>query len=326
MRKRKSNRTEKKKPAGFYSEMSDDELLANITENHRGKSITEFRLDCWGAYDVTRERRFMDKLVKSGIIMRKATKRGFFSDMSDEELIDYITEKYIGRTLGDLHRNRAIYIARKRGLVDGLVKKGVLIRSHRYNFFLQITDEELIDYISRQHNGKKIIEFQEKDNRAYKTARERRLLDKLVENGVLVRKSRAGYFFRMEDGELIDYIVKTHKGKTLTEFSKDDSRAYEHARRRGLINNLLKEGVLLRLQNKSSTNIKERVIQLLTFTDNSYLEIARGCKIDRGTVLRITDKAIEEGGLDSEYRRPNGALYLTNVRSYSQKKLEEILE
>lgn len=81
-----------------------------------------------------------------------------------------------------------------------------------------------------------------------------------------------------------------------------------------------------RLFKRLSANVKKQILEFITEFSDDYSEIARGIGVSEGSVRNIVVKAVMDGKLNSGYLRPNGALYLENVRRESQQSLEDVLE
>ena len=58
------------------------------------------------------------------------------------------------------------------------------------SYFKSMADERLVEYVIDKHNGKSIGKFYMEDQNAYKMTLERGLIDRLVDEGVLIRKGR----------------------------------------------------------------------------------------------------------------------------------------
>ena len=116
---------------------------------------------------------------------------GFYSEMSKRKLIEYVEKNYDRNTIREFaKRNSGCYdIARKRGLIDKLVEERILIRTmKRPGFFRNMSNDELIDYSKREHSGKKIIQLERSDSACHRHLNMRGLVDKLVDDGMLIRQ------------------------------------------------------------------------------------------------------------------------------------------
>lgn len=84
-----------------------------------------------------------------------------------------------------------------RKVYDLLSEAGVRRKQiHRAKFFMDMDEERLIEYISKNHSGKSITQLQEEDNRAYVTVRKKGLLTELVERRILVRKENEKNYWK----------------------------------------------------------------------------------------------------------------------------------
>lgn len=115
---------------------------------------------------------------------------GYFSKMTDEGLIEYVGKNHLGKSLSAFREDSQAYnVAKERGLSDKLVDEGILIRAKRPSgFFKRMTDEQVIDYVKERYKGNTLSELKKKDNGAYRGTIERKLVDRLVDDGILIRK------------------------------------------------------------------------------------------------------------------------------------------
>ncbi len=154
------------------------------------------------------------------------------------------------------------------------------------------------------------------------------MIDRLVGSGVLVRKQRNLEFIReMSNEEFMKYVSELYQGETINTFRKKDSRLYQIARERKLIDRLVSGGILVRerLVLRIPEKTKQDIISLVEKTVFSYRQIANRLGVSNSFMGNIVKKAIEDGNLDDGYLRPGGWLYLENVRRDSIRSLENCL-
>jgi hypothetical protein len=233
--------------------MSDDDLLTYMSQQHSGKTISQFRKGDGAAYKQAWRRGLIDTLVERNILESNGRRPGFFSKMSDDELTGFIRENYQGSSVSDFSRGKdsqAYDVARQRGLIDSLVARRVLVRQQRkHGFFSKMEDQELTDYIATRYRGKSVSELIEAETSAYQTAWKQGLVQRLIDEGVLTEKRKPKNFFRgMDDEELMRYIGEIHGGEALSTFKKKSPGAHRAARERKLLDSLVSEGILTKQQ------------------------------------------------------------------------------
>ena len=80
----------RKRPRGFFPNMSDEEIMTYIEENHRGKNLREISKSKDGqVYEIACNRNLIDTLVEKGFLIRNGKKKGFYGNMSDDEVVNY---------------------------------------------------------------------------------------------------------------------------------------------------------------------------------------------------------------------------------------------
>ena len=332
------------KPSGFYSGMTNEEFYDFAKRNCKGMGLTEFGKNNRGAYDVARERGLIGRFVEAGILVRGKEPNGFYSGMTYNQFCRFIKENHQGGSITEFIKSNgsAYNIAHERGWIDNLVEEGILIRKIKkcekkrpYMFYSKISDDELYDYVKKNFNKKTISELSDSDSMAYRVTNKRGLIGRFVNDGILIRKKNTpeniksmGFFSKMGKKELGKYVNDNHKGKSITEFYRDDGSAYDNVLREGMIDELVKDDVLVRKKthNRISSETMEEIIELLKESGKSYKEIGRIKKINDKTIRKMLDNAIKNGILDPRYKRPNGQLYLENVRNESIGSLEGALQ
>jgi len=196
-------------------------------------------------------------------------------------------------------------------------------------FFSGTSNEEIYIWVFDRYRGKTLGEFKEDDASLYNVVCQRGIINELVTDGVLIRKINPNRFFlRMNNGILNDYITLRHRNKSIAQFASDDSRAYQIACKRGIIDELVQNGILQRNHGSRhiTQGIKKKVILSLRKSAKSYFNIGLDYNISLHSVKRIASRAIGDGNLDQGYTRPNGALYLAIIRKESSNSLEGVLQ
>ncbi|MEK6878120.1 MAG: hypothetical protein AABY22_00850, partial [Nanoarchaeota archaeon] len=120
-----------------------------------------------------------------------------------------IDERYRGKSPVDLeNEDSSLYNeARSRGLINKLVKKGVLIRLRRKDgIFTSMSDEDLIKYITRNHSGISPRQLEEKDGSIYNTLLQRKIIDQLIQDGILIRAQRKHGVWKS-----LDFVIEEAK-------------------------------------------------------------------------------------------------------------------
>jgi hypothetical protein len=241
--------TKKKKPNGFFKKMTKRQLTDYVRENHYGKSLKEFEDADQSACNTARELGLINSLVEERILIRKQKISGFYTGMNNEQFKEYVTANYKGRTLEEfrMENGSASHYARERGLVSQLVDSGVLIRKARAkSFFGSMTKKQFVAYVKEHYAGKTLSEFSDTDGAACNQARKRKVIGKLVSQGILIRKRTHGKFSRMTKKELKNYILKEHRGDTMEEFRTNSPGAYDLAREQGLVEDFVERGIITR--------------------------------------------------------------------------------
>jgi len=191
--------------------MTNDNLIHYVRSWHFGDSIGEFaRSKGDGAkYHECRKRGLIDGLVEEGTLKRRKRKNGTWCNRNDNSLIHYVRSWHFGDTLTEFQKSKdstAHDECINRGLIDGLVEEGTLIREQRKDgFWKNMNNDNLIHYVRSWHFGDSITEFQKskRDCSGYEECRKRGLIDGLVEEGTLIRENR-------KEGILkdLDYVIK----------------------------------------------------------------------------------------------------------------------
>lgn len=200
--------------------------------------------------------------------MDKRKPHGYWKRMSDEELENYLEKNCAGLSINEVRKGhyRAYTEAKVRGIIDKLIEQEVLSRMLRKRrYFRSMSDETLIDYISKNHKGKTISDFaNSEDNNAYRQARIRGLINYLVKESILIREVKPkGFFKKMSNDELEEHIKSNFSGMTLTEFRTASVAAYGYAKRRDLLKSLIENGIILQERIRYNVDAECRVKSLL---------------------------------------------------------------
>jgi len=258
VRRRLGEETGKRKIKGyrrenrFFNKLEDSDIVRYISDNHKGLKISELEREDPSFVNAIRERGLMDNLVEEGILVRKIKPVGFFSRMSDDEMIAYVQGNYAGIGITVLEKESCALVIqlRKRGLAEGLFEEGILIRKRLSVSPLRyLSDNEFTEYLRENHYGETRTQLAQGSKTAYREIQRRNLADKLIQEGILVNRDKGvgkGFFTRMNDEQLEQYLIENCTDMTLKEASKTNSRAYQLACERGIVDKLVKDGVLIR--------------------------------------------------------------------------------
>jgi len=229
-----------------FKGMSNKRFAEYIEENHNGDTLTNIAQGDKAVYREIKSRELDESLIKKGVLVRKKTAKGKFSNMADEELLDYFRENYSGRTPSycQKHGSRPYFLLSKRGLVDQLVDEGVLV-TKRVGY-TTMSNKSFIEYVRENCSGISLPELI--DIRAqgiWNEANKRGLLEKLLEEGTLVKVDRSKYG-SLKDQEFIELIKNNYSGLRITELIKKDSVAVKELRKRDLVEQVVNMGILMK--------------------------------------------------------------------------------
>jgi len=200
-----------------------------------------------------------------------------------------------------------------------------MVKTKPNGYFSNMTNMELFQYVLDNCYGLTLTLFKLNYNGIYEVANQRKIISELVSRGVLRTGRKPNKFYSsMSKQDLEDYIRENHLNRSIWEFQCRDSSAFKRGKELGIINNLI-GSILVRKRSFLSSDLIERVIFSLQKSSDTYVNIASLVRLADTTVMKIARNAIKEDKLDPEYRRPNGSLYLANVRRESCQRLEEIL-
>jgi len=191
-------------------------------------------------------------MAKGTIQKRRGKNNRGLKNFSDDELVNCFSEKFFGNSPNQVKSaDPYLYIeVSKRGLLPRLREKGVLVRQTAQNRFNRLDDEALVEYVQERYSGSSPyhIELDEENEGRllYSTLRRRKLITKLVRQGVLVRKNAvSGMAASMSDKEIISHARRNYNGQAISAFKKEDKTIYDEARSRGLIDVLVEKGILV---------------------------------------------------------------------------------
>ncbi len=237
----------KKNNRRIWKNLTDKHIIEYVTENYKGEGVSLRGNDRYLS-KILCKRKLIDILTNKGILIRERKEKNLYKNISTKKLVYIVARDYKGKTIDYFSRsNQVLYsIIRKRELIDKLVEKEILIRKHKANyFFKRMSNKDLILYIKKNHKGKIISEFMKEDLAAYQHANKRGLIDKIIEDNIIITRINR-HFLNMGNKELISYINKNCKGKTLSQFQKVDSALYAHVRKRGILDSIVKKGIITR--------------------------------------------------------------------------------
>lgn len=246
---------ENKRENGFFDKLDNDDIIRYINDNYRGLKISELEREDASFVNVIRRRGLMDRLVEEGILMRVCKPTGFFSNMEDDEMINYVRDNYKGWTITPLEKESSALVnnLRNRGLAEGLFEEGTLIRKKPVVSPLRnLSDSEFIKYLEENYYGETRTQLAQENKSAYREIQRRNLADRLIKKGILINREKGlekGFFAKMNDEELKSYLIENCNGVPLKDASLKCSRAYSLASKRGIIDELVAEGILIRKGN-----------------------------------------------------------------------------
>jgi phage terminase Nu1 subunit (DNA packaging protein) len=312
-----------------FSKMSDREFVEWVKLNYNGMSSGELYKTDPRVTQIIRSRNLREALDHEGIILAEKRALGFFKKMSNKQLIDFVAEKYKGYTIGQLESedSSSLNNLRKRGLLEQLVEKGILVRQQRQNgFYTRMSDGQLIQYVEKNHKGKSIAEVEEIECTILEHLRERNIIEVLVAEGTLIRKVRKrNVFSKYTVKDFIEYIRKNHYQKTLTEICKEDKTAYKELKKRELDTKLIKEGIIV-LKDKTEKGTYSDLSneELFDLIENKYkgMTITELGKASSMLVILARKRKILEGlinkGIILRTKRNSG--YWTKEKTYEEGK------
>jgi hypothetical protein len=171
----------KRKLNGFYSNMGDKELIEYTQNFCKDNNITkrsELQIKNKGLHNVISERKRLDSIF--GPLECKP--RGFYSKMSDKELIkyskDFCDKNKITKRSELEKKNATLYnVLLKRKIFDSVLDR---VKTKYRGFYLNKTDEELIKYgkdFCKKNQIKSRSELDRKNRGLYRALWKNKLLD-----------------------------------------------------------------------------------------------------------------------------------------------------
>jgi len=230
-----------RRPDGFFTKMSDEELVEYAESVMKEKKINgkgELQKADSGLYTTLRRRGL---LVKVGF----ARKRRDWESMSDGNLVIYarrfMEEKSI-RARGELAKtDRGLYIAlSRRGLLSKIEFRRKLREERDWK---SIGDNNLVKYVKAFMKEKRIkfkSELENADKGLYEVFRKRGLLDKVW----LDKRHKRRDWKSMDNAKLIEHAQEFIKEKGIrgrTEMEKTDAGLYAVLRLRDLLNSVFSD-------------------------------------------------------------------------------------
>lgn len=254
-----------KKIRRSLAEMSNKEFIKFVNNNFNGLTISDLHKKDGTIYEGIRKRGLFDKLYSEGIILRAYRKKGYLSSMSNEEIVEFVKNKHKGKSISDLASENSTLIdeIRNRNLLESLIEHGIIIRKGNPYFFVEMSDDELLDHSRKECAGMTLTQATYEKWGLMKQLRKRDMLSILLEEGIIKRMRRENNpFVGMTNEELISYINKNFFGSSLYELSEKDRTVYREINKRCLKECLLEEGILVYLNGKSkSSNNHEKFIK-----------------------------------------------------------------
>lgn len=225
----------RRRPFGFFTKMSDKELISyakKIIEESGIKNRSGLEKADKGMTHILRKRKLLDALFPE---KQKQRPHGFFTKMSDKELISY-AKKIIKE---NKIKNRNILAETDSGLCDALRRRNLLYavipNKQKQRDWASMSDEELISYVKNYLKENKIKNrraLQKADASLDNVLRKRNLLDLIIPDKMYRD------WFSMTDEELASYAKKyiEEKGiKSRRGLVKADGSVYEVLRKRNLL-------------------------------------------------------------------------------------------
>jgi hypothetical protein len=173
----------------------------------------------------------------------------FFSNMGNEQLIDFVRDHFQGISLSELRKKDKVIAEHlcSRGLIKKCTSLGILhLTRHANGFFSSMNNNNLRTYTAKRYSGKTIGEVESVNSSLVSELRKRDQIDLLVRRGVLIRELSPGYIKRMSDDELFSYVSDKFHGKLVSEVEDSASGLALALRRRNILERLVENKVLTR--------------------------------------------------------------------------------
>jgi len=180
--------------------------------------------------------------------------RGYWKNMSDEDLIHYVRSWHYGDRIVDFQKskdNQGYAECLKRNLISLLAEEGTLIRDKKETGYWKVWEN-----VERELKGV----IREVGHFPYQRELQKRGLSSIVEyyplhGGLRKVKEKLGYktdyrgsryWKNMSDKKLLEYVREKCKGQSITQLSRSSKTAYKELLRRKLLDALVEEGILIR--------------------------------------------------------------------------------
>ena len=290
----------------LFADMSDNDFIEFIKQNYKGMSTSELRKKDVGTLQRIYKNGLLEKLNNFNIIASGKRANGFFKKMSNDELVSFVTENYRGYTILDIEGkdHTALANVRHRGLLENLVETGVLIRVNSFRKYTSMTNNELIEYASKNYKGKTISEVEYNGGAGFiHFIRRKKLLDTFVKKGILIRAySKINRFKDISDKNFINYLRKNYKGSTLTELAHKHKSIYRIIKSRGLDDELVNKNIIIRNGTANGKFSKMTDEELIEFVKENYngkrivdLQIGHNRVYELVRKKKFIDKLVNEG-------------------------------
>jgi hypothetical protein len=196
-------------------------------------------------------------------------------------------------------------------------------------YYTRITDDNLREEVRTLHKGQTIYQFQ-KTNKAkarYNSCLRRGILDDLVEEGTLIRKCQPSQFYtRMSIDELTDYVTANFSGESISGLKARSSGCLAQCRRKGLIDKLVGDGVLIRGKAMNGTWVDHNTVLKAAqhfLKEHPEFEELPGAYIFKKFGYRSLAAAIDRFGGFPRFRRE---INLARGLDFQEGKEEPLLE
>lgn len=143
-------------------------------------------------------------------------------------------------------------------------------RTRKNRALRNMSDEEILNIVRASCHGLSISEADDKNSRVISLVRKNNLMNTLVQEETLIRKSKVGFYANMTRNKLIEYIRENYLGKSLTELSMEDYGIYNLAHEKGLITYLTRKGILVRKVREKGMFKKASEAELIRHVKHFY--------------------------------------------------------
>jgi len=142
--------------------------------------------------------------------------------MSNTEILEILKKDYQGKSLTYVAKgknsNSALYqVAKKRDLIDLAVKRKILIRQiNKRGHYEMMNEEQIMSTLRTDYNGYSIRSLAMENSALYRTLREKELIERATDEGILVRKYEKKGVMQNED-HLISITLDIMKRNNLAD-------------------------------------------------------------------------------------------------------------